>query len=31
VRLALAELATGKPVSTPVTRPHGCSVKYGEA
>lgn len=28
VRQALAELAAGKPVSTPVTRPYGCSVKY---
>ena len=28
VRLALQELADGKPVSTPVTRPYGCSVKY---
>ncbi|WP_255516435.1 thioredoxin family protein [Luteimonas suaedae] len=25
---ALAELAAGQPVSTPVTRPYGCSVKY---
>ena len=28
VRLALQELAAGKPVGTPVTRPYGCSVKY---
>lgn len=28
VRVALQELAAGKPVSTPVTRPYGCSVKY---
>ncbi len=28
VRAALQELAAGKPVSTPVTRPDGCSVKY---
>jgi peroxiredoxin len=28
VRLALQEMASGKPVSTPVTRPYGCSVKY---
>ncbi|NZA25484.1 thioredoxin family protein [Luteimonas sp. SJ-92] len=25
---ALAELAAGQPVSAPVTRPYGCSVKY---
>jgi hypothetical protein len=25
---ALAELAAGNPVSTPVTRPYGCAVKY---
>lgn len=25
---ALTELAAGKPVSTPTTRPYGCSVKY---
>jgi hypothetical protein len=31
VRLALAELAAGKPVSRPATRPYGCSVKYGDA
>ena len=28
VRVALQELAAGKAVSTPVTRPYGCSVKY---
>ena len=28
VRVALQELATDKAVSTPVTRPYGCSVKY---
>jgi hypothetical protein len=28
VRTALQELAAGKPVSTPVTKPYGCSVKY---
>lgn len=28
VRLAMTELAGGKPVSNPVTRPYGCSVKY---
>jgi peroxiredoxin len=28
VRLAMAELAGGKSVSNPVTRPYGCSVKY---
>jgi len=28
VRLALAEMADGKSVSTPSTRPYGCSVKY---
>ena len=28
VRAALQELAAGKPVSNPVTRPYGCSVKY---
>ena len=28
VRVALRELAAGKPVSTPVTKPYGCSVKY---
>ena len=28
VEVALAELAAGKPVTTPVTQPYGCSVKY---
>ncbi len=28
VRVALDELTAGKPVTTPVTRPYGCSVKY---
>lgn len=28
VRLAMDDLAGGKPVSNPVTRPYGCSVKY---
>ncbi len=28
VRMALKELAADKPVSTPVTKPYGCSVKY---
>ncbi len=28
VAAALAELKAGKPVSVPVTRPYGCSVKY---
>lgn len=28
VRVALQELAAGKPISEPVTRPYGCSVKY---
>ncbi|MGB5178313.1 MAG: thioredoxin family protein [Gammaproteobacteria bacterium] len=28
IRVALQELAAGKPVSTPVTKPYGCSVKY---
>lgn len=31
VNVALGELLAGKPVSTPVTRPYGCSVKYGSA
>ena len=29
VRVALSELAAGKPVSKAVTPPYGCSVKYG--
>ncbi|MFD2113565.1 thioredoxin family protein [Thiorhodococcus fuscus] len=28
VRAALSDLAAGKPVTNPVTRPYGCSVKY---
>jgi len=28
VKVALAETLAGKPVSQPVTRPYGCSVKY---
>lgn len=28
VRLALADVAAGKPVATPTSRPYGCSVKY---
>jgi hypothetical protein len=28
VRLALADRAAGKPISRPLTRPYGCSVKY---
>lgn len=28
VRAALRERATGQPISTPVTRSYGCSVKY---
>ncbi len=28
VRIALQELADGKSIGTPVTRPYGCSVKY---
>ncbi|MDH4052642.1 MAG: thioredoxin family protein [Rubrivivax sp.] len=31
VKEALAETLAGKAVSTPVTRPYGCSVKYGSA
>ena len=29
VRAALDDLAAGRPVAAPVTRPYGCSVKYG--
>jgi peroxiredoxin len=29
VKVALGESLAGKPVSTPTTRPYGCSVKYG--
>jgi peroxiredoxin len=28
VKLALNEVLSGKPVTTPITRPYGCSVKY---
>ena len=28
VKKALAEVLTGKPVSAPLTRPYGCSIKY---
>ena len=28
VRQALDEILSGKPVSTPQTKPYGCSVKY---
>ena len=28
VRVALQEQASGQAISTPVTRPYGCSVKY---
>jgi len=28
VRLAMSELEAGQPISRPVTRPYGCSVKY---
>ncbi|MET0294095.1 MAG: redoxin domain-containing protein [Phenylobacterium sp.] len=28
VQAALADLKSGRPVATPVTRPYGCSVKY---
>lgn len=31
IRLALADLQAGQPVATPVSRPYGCSVKYGDA
>lgn len=29
VRAALEDMAVGRPVANPVTRPYGCSVKYG--
>jgi peroxiredoxin len=29
VEAALADLAAGRPVQTPVTKPYGCGVKYG--
>jgi hypothetical protein len=28
VRQSLTEALAGKPISTPVTKPYGCSVKY---
>ncbi len=31
VNVALAEALAGKPLSQPVTRAYGCSVKYGDA
>ncbi|MBS0335088.1 MAG: redoxin domain-containing protein [Proteobacteria bacterium] len=31
VALALADLAAGRPVATPVSRPYGCAVKYASA
>jgi hypothetical protein len=31
VRVALAELAAGKPVTKSVSRPYGCSVKYADS
>jgi peroxiredoxin len=31
VRTSLAEALAGKPVSNPVTRPYGCSVKYADS
>lgn len=31
VKVALGELQAGKPLSTPSTRPYGCSVKYPSA
>jgi hypothetical protein len=30
VQAALKEVTAGKQVSTPVTRPYGCSVKYAK-
>lgn len=30
VRLALADVAAGRPVAQPSTRPYGCSVKYAD-
>lgn len=30
VQAALTEIAAGRPVATPVTRPYGCSVKYAK-
>ena len=31
VDAAIADLTAGRPVATPVTRPYGCSVKYGSS
>jgi peroxiredoxin len=31
VRVALSELAAGKPVAKPVSKPYGCSVKYADS
>jgi hypothetical protein len=31
VAAALADVKAGRPVAQPVTRPYGCSVKYGSA
>jgi len=31
VRVALSELTAGKPLTKPVTKPYGCSVKYADA
>ncbi len=31
VKVALEELAAGKPVGTPTTRAYGCTIKYGNA
>jgi peroxiredoxin len=31
VEAALADVAAGRPVATPVTRPYGCAVKYASA
>jgi peroxiredoxin len=31
VRVALAELGAGKPVTKPVSKPYGCSVKYADS
>jgi hypothetical protein len=28
VRLALADVKAGRPVTTPVSKPYGCSIKY---
>ncbi len=29
LKVALSEALAGKAISTPVTKPYGCSVKYG--